>query len=118
MANRPRGFQARVAREADLTTDQFNKSLKGTRGISDDEGQKIRDAIALVERETRQDRPLAQNEAPEGSVVIQRIIGNKPSATRPAELVFLLTDGRYLDFQLDPPRLGELQDAVREMTGK
>ena len=115
LENRPRGFQAEVARRAGLTPDKLSKILTGTRKLEYAEGEAIKEAIAVVSGEF----PPEQNEqlpAPEGSLLIDRIIGRKPAGGRPAELVFLLKDRNYLDFQLDSRLIENLRQALKDMT--
>lgn len=113
----PHGFQADLARAVGLTPDKLSKILKGRRKLEHSEGVALEQAIQTLKN--RAPRPLEQSElpAPEGSAVIDRIIGRRPEEGRPAELVFLLKDRNYLDFQLDSRLLEQLRLALREMMG-
>jgi len=117
LSGQPRGFQADVARAAGLTPDKLSKILKGRRELKHSEGVALQEAIrARTEQATGQE-PGDQLPAPEGSAVIDRIVGRRPEGGRPAELVFLLKGRNYIDFQLDSRLLEQLRLALREMTG-
>lgn len=114
---RPRGFQADVARLAGLTPDKLSKILNGRRELKHSEGEALKDAIRAVEGHAPRPETERQLLAPEGSVLIDRIIGRRPAEGRPAELVFLLRDRNYIDFQLDSRLIEQLRLALREILG-
>jgi hypothetical protein len=116
LANRPWGFQADVARHAGLSPDKLTKILSGERALKHHEGELLKEAVAIADAKPKSETG-DQLQAPEGSLEVGSIVGRKPWAGRPAELVFLLENRNYVTLQLDGRLLDELRRALREMTG-
>lgn len=96
---------------------KLSKIINGRQALKLNESEALKEAISFLSVEPRFAERNGGAPEPEGSKLIDRIIGKRPSGGRPAELVFLLTDRNYMDFQLDQRLLEELRQALRDMAG-